>query len=128
MALSSCGRQAPEQNAATNAAEAATPGSIQGETAKAGITLEQHAGRWEFTYPDGTQSTIILRADGSYERIAGVDSADRGLWIFAEERTCLLSLKAEDRPWCYVIGEANEYGSRTAIMEDGSVVTISPVN
>ncbi len=90
------------------------------------VTFAEHLGTWDVTYPDGTTGVTTNRPDGTFTRIVGDAEPVEGLWAMSDEGTSCWDSGAETGAVCYVVGPADESGTRVLTAEDGSEVMVTP--
>jgi len=118
-ALAACNPAPKEEPAATETAapEAAAPTVANGSG----------PGTYIVTAPDGTESTSVINADGTYTDMAadGTVSAE-GTWAVTDGKTCFTPKGEGATTECYTESAPAEDGSFTATGDDGTTVTVRP--
>jgi len=89
-------------------------------------SMEDYLGTWTVTYPDGSTGVTTNNADGTYTSELADGTATNGAWVFGEEQSCWTPEGAEE-DICYTVSDSDETGTRTLTMDDGNVLTVSPV-
>jgi hypothetical protein len=118
-ALAGCKQQATPTAAPSEAAAitAAGPASANGT----------HPGAFQVTAKDGTVTTDVLNADGSY---TDSDSSGKvtgtGTWTVKDNKTCFTATKGSDSG-CYTESAPGADGTFTATPDKGDPVTVKPI-
>jgi hypothetical protein len=119
LALCACGQDAVEEPAVVDEA----PDAILAPLTANGSS----PGSYSVTAADGTQSTSILNADGTYQEIADDETVTaEGSWAVVEGKTCFTPTTEGVEAMCYTESAPGEDGSFTATPDEGEPVTVAP--
>ncbi|WP_374405494.1 hypothetical protein [Pelagerythrobacter sp.] len=118
--LAACSQQAedPAAPAATTAATQ-TPADTVAISQLAG---PEAAGSYEVTWADGTVTTTMINADGTYVDTMDGDETSHGTWAVKEGKSCLTPEGGAEL--CWTDGTRADDGSWEATAEDGTKVIV----
>lgn len=120
-ALCACNQNSAEPAAAPS--EAATTAVAAGPTTANGSP----AGAFSVTAKDGTVTTSVLNADGTYtDSDASGKVTGLGTWAVKDGKTCFTATKGSDSG-CYTESAPGADGSFTATPDKGDPVTVKPI-
>ena len=121
------------QKAATNSENAAAPetsnAAAPAPAAPAAMVTANGStpGTFEVTMKDGTKSTSVLNADGTYVDTDPKGKETKGTWNVTGGETCF-DPEGSEGPACYTESAVGADGSFTATSEKGEKVTVKKVS
>lgn len=116
--LSACG-PAPKDEPAAEETVAAEPAAMTSANGSA-------AGTYIVTGPDGSESTSVLNADGTFTSPGADGSVVEGTWAVVDGKTCFTTKEEGAKPECWTEAAPGADGSFTATSDAGETVTVRP--
>lgn len=120
LALAACAQEPAEE-----AAE--EPAAVEEEAPAMVAANGAGPGTYEVTAADGTVTTAILNADGTYTDMDAEGTVtEEGTWEVVDGKTCFTPTTEGGEAMCFTESEIAADGSFTATADDGTVVTVRP--
>lgn len=121
VALAACSQEAEEAPSAAEATETvAAPGDMAAATSVAASA--EKPGTYMATWADGSTTTTVVNADGTYTDAMDGNETGHGTWVLKEEKTCFTPEGGAEL--CWTDSEPASDGSWTATADDGTEVTV----
>lgn len=120
--LAGCSSEPAEDVSADEAAMA--------DTADSGMVTMNGStpGTYQVTDSEGTVTTTVLNADGTYSDTAADGSLlAEGTWAVTDNKTCFTPTTEGVEPMCYTESIPGADGSFAATPEEGEAVQVKPV-
>jgi hypothetical protein len=105
--------------------EPAQPTVEAREPDQSALTVENAAGTYDYTLPDGSDGTTILASDGTFtDAMAG--ETVTGRWDVDGGKLCIdpAGNGAEQRRACYALGKPDANGVQVATSETGELIKV----
>ncbi|QUL38620.1 hypothetical protein [Erythrobacter sp. JK5] len=117
--LVACQPSAPEEPVAEE--------TVVEEPAVATVANGSPAGTYIATAADGSETTTVINADGTYSDTASDGTLiAEGNWAVADGKTCFTPTNEGATAMCFTESEPAEDGSFTATPDEGDPVTVRP--
>lgn len=120
LALAACSQQADDAPAPTETADTAMTSAEPTNTSQ--LDAEDAVGTYDVTWADGTVTTTMINADGTYVDTMEGEETATGNWLVKEGKSCLTPEGGAEM--CWTDSARADDGSWTATAEDGTTVTV----